>query len=241
MTAKAPLIAAAACVLLAAGFYFLAWQPKDDEQTALEDERGELERQATSLRNEIAALEEIKANETEIRATIAKLGEYIPEGPAQAEVMRQLQGAADDAGVTVASMQFGEPQQVEGAPDTGEPGTVLAKIESSFTLTGEYFKIVDFFRRIEVKVPRAVLVRQLSLSEGDDEGFPTLSGSWSGDLFAVVPTSEALEPGEGEAAEGADGDSGSQGEGGDAEPGSENEGGSDGEADPDDELQEAAG
>lgn len=232
MIAKAPYLAIAACVLLAAAFFFLAWQPKDDEQTALEDETAQLEREASSLRNEIAALEEIKANEVEIRATIAKIGEYVPEGPAQGEVMRQLQDAADAAGVTVESMQFGEPQRVEEAPDTGEPGTVLASIDSSFNLEGEYFQIVDFMRRIEVDVPRAVLIQQLSLGEGGDEGFPTLSGSWSGDLFTVVPTSEALEPGEGDVdddpAEGEDGD--------DAEGDDDLD-----EVDPDEELQEAAG
>lgn len=239
MIAKAPYLAIAACVLLAAAFYFLAWQPKDDEQTALEDETAELERQASSLRNEIAALEEIKANEVQIRATIAKIGEYVPEGPAQAEVMRQLQDAADAAGVTVESMQFGEPQRVEGAPDTGEPGTVLASIDSSFDLEGEYFQIVDFMRRIEVDVPRAVLIQQLSLSEGGEEGFPTLAGSWNGDLFGLVPTGEALAPGEGDVdddpAEGEDGN-GDEAEGDDGE-------GDDGldEADPDEELQEAAG
>lgn len=233
MIAKAPYLAIAACVLLAAAFFFLAWQPKDDEQTALEDETAQLEREASSLRNEIAALEEIKANEVQIRATIAKISEYVPESPAQGEVMRQLQDAADAAGVTVESMQFGEPQRVEEAPDTGEPGTVLASIDSSFNLVGEYFQIVDFMRRIEVDVPRAVLIRQLSLSEGGEEGFPTLSGSWSGDLFAVVPTSEALEPGEGDVDDDAEGEDGN---GDDAE-------GDDGldEADPDEELQEAAG
>lgn len=241
MTAKAPLLAIAACVLLAAGFYFLAWQPKDDEQTALEDQTGELEREATSLRNEIAALEEIKANEVEIRATLAKLEEYVPDGPAQAEVMRQLQGAADDAGVTVEAMQFSEPQRVEEAPETGDPGTVLASINSSFTLEGDYFKIVDFFRRIEVEVPRAVLVQQLSLSEGGDEGFPTLAGSWSGDLFALVPTGEALEPGEGDVEEGADGEGADDGEGAEDGEGDDSEGDGDEDVDPDEELQEAAG
>lgn len=240
MTAKAPLLAIAACVLLAAGFYFLAWKPKDDEQTALEDATGELDRKATSLRNEIAALEEIKANEVEIRATLAKLEEYVPEGPAQAEVMRQLQGAADDAGVTVEAMQFSEPQRVEGAPETGDPGTVLASIDSSFTIKGDYFKIVDFFRRIEVEVPRAVLVQELSLGEGDEEGFPTLAGSWNGDLFALVPSNEALEPGEGGVEEDADGAGPDDGESTDDGEG-DGEGEGDEDVDPDEELQEAAG
>lgn len=203
MTAKAPLLAIAACVLLSAAFYFLAWQPRDEEQTALEDETAELEREASGLRNEIAALTEIKDNEVEYRAALATLDEYVPQGPAQSVVMRQLQDAADDAGVTIESMQFGDPQRVEDAPEPSEPGMVLASMSSSVQLDGGYFQIVDFLRRIEVDVPRAVLVSQLNLSEGDD-GFPELTGSWAGDLFAIVPTGDALEPGEGDLDEDAD-------------------------------------
>lgn len=240
MTSKAPLIAILACVVLAAGFYFLAWQPKAEEQTALEDETAQLEDEAQRLRNEIAALEEIKANEVEIRAAITKLEEYIPEGPAQPAVVRQLQDAADEAGVAIESMSFGEPERVEGAPETGEPGTVLARIESSFDLDGGYFQIVDFLRRIEVDVPRAVLVRDLSLSGGDE--YPALSGSWSGDLFAIVPTGEALEPGEGDAADGADGGDGGEDSGGDGgDDGDADDDGDAPEIDDDEELQEAAG
>lgn len=232
MTAKAPMLAIAACVLLAAGFYFLAYKPADEEQTELESETADLESQASSLRNEIAALTEIKNNEVEIRSALSTLEEYVPEGPAQSSVVRQLQQAADDAGVTIESMQFGEPERVEDAPESGEPGMVLARITSSVQLDGGYFQIVDFLRRIEVDVPRAVLMTQLSLGEGED-GLPQLTGSWAGDLFALVPVAETVEPGEGDA------DAEADGEGGDPEDGDDDaEGAPDAD---DDELEEAAG
>ena len=232
MIAKAPIFAAVACLVLAVGFYFLAWKPKDDEQTALENETAELEDEASRLRNELAALEQIRDNQAQIRATLDTLRTYIPEGPAQPTAVRQLQQAADDAGVEIASMQFGAPEVVQGAPETGDPNTVVASINASVSLEGRYFQIADFMRRVEAEVPRAVLVSQLGLGEGGDEGFPTLAGDWTGDLFAIVPTDQAQDAG--------DGGSGSPGGAGDGSDGADNGGGDLPEGE-DDELQEAAG
>jgi Tfp pilus assembly protein PilO len=232
VTAKAPIFAAVACLVLAVGFYFLAWKPKDDEQTALENETAELEDEASRLRNELAALEQIRDNQAQIRATLDTLRPYIPEGPAQPTAVRQLQQAADDAGVEIASMQFGQPEVVQGAPETGDPNTVVASINASVSLEGRYFQIADFMRRVEAEVPRAVLVSQLGLGEGGNEGFPTLAGDWTGDLFAIVPTDQAQDAG--------DGGSGSPGGAGDGSDGADN-GGGDLPEGGDDELQEAAG
>ena len=146
--------------------------------------------------------------------------------------MRQLQQAADDAGVEIASMQFGAPEVVQGAPETGDPNTVVASINASVSLEGRYFQIADFMRRVEAEVPRAVLVSQLGLGEGGEEGFPTLAGDWTGDLFAIVPTDQAQDAGDG----GSGGSSGA----GDGSDGADNGGGDLPEGE-DDELQEAAG
>lgn len=237
MTAKAPLLAILACVLLGVGFYFLAWQPKDDQQTAFEDETAELNDEASRLRNEVAALEQIRDNEAEVRATVDKLRQYVPEGPDQPTAVAQLQQAADAAGVEIASMQFSEPQALEGAPDTGDANTVVAAINASVSLEGGYFQMVDFMRRVEVEIPRAVLVRQLSLGEGGDAGFPTLAGTWSGDLFTIVPAAQAQDGSGGGSGDSQGGDGGSGDGGGDQQGGG-------GEGQPqgnDDELQEAAG
>lgn len=256
MTSKAPIIALVGCLLLGLGFYFLAWKPKDEQQTSLENEAADLEDEASRLRNEIAALEQIRDNEAQIRATVDRLRQYVPEGPAQPTAVRQLQQAADNAGVEIISMQFGEPEVLQGAPDPGEPQTVVASINASVNLEGGYFQITDFMRRIETEVPRAVLVSQLSLGEGE-EGFPELSGQWSGNLFSIVPATKA-QSGDGGSGDGSgsgqgsgdggsgsgsgDGSGDSGGDGGDQNGGGDNqEGGSDLPEGGDDELQEAAG
>jgi Tfp pilus assembly protein PilO len=211
MMARAPIIGALVAVLLAVAFWFLLYDPLREQQAELENETASLETQQQTLRNQISQLEEIQANEVEIRAALAQLEEYIPSGPAQPTAIRQLQQAADAAGVEILSVSFSPPTPMDMAPDTGEPGTVLASIPVTAVIEGGYFQAVDFYRRMEVDVPRALLIESLTLGEGGD-GFPVLSSSWSGSLFAVVPSGAQPTAPEPEVdAEGADGE-GAEGE-----------------------------
>lgn len=202
MSRMAPLIGLGVAVLLGVGFFFLLYQPLADEQEVLEAETAELVSEQQRLRNEIAALEEIRDREVELRAQLTQLEEYIPSGIAQPTIIRQLQASADAAGTQVTSVTFGQPTLVEGAPPTGDPGAALAEITVSVNVEGGYFQVVDLFRRLEVEVPRAVLLTNFNMAEGED-GYPQLTSIWTARLFAVVPVTEAAppepEPGEADA------------------------------------------
>jgi Tfp pilus assembly protein PilO len=188
MKSRAPLIGGLVAVLLAVGFYFLLWQPANEDLEAVRQETAQLETRRSSLENELARLREVEANQVEIRAALARLEEYIPTGTAQAAAVRQFQLAADAAGVEILSVAFGPIALVEEAPATGTPGTALARIPVNMTVEGGYFQAVDFFRRIEVEIPRAIYVGNVQAGEGED-GFPILATDWIGELYAVVPTS----------------------------------------------------
>lgn len=217
MRYRVPLVGLAVAVLLTAAFHFLLYRPQVDEQAQLEQETATLEQEQSSLRARIVQLEEIKSRKVEINAQLARLEKYIPDGPAQPNAIRQLQVSADRAGVEIASLTFGEPtvtppdatvappgatdaSATTGAAagtattDTGEPGTALANIPVTMVIEGGYFQAVDFFRRLEVDVPRAVLVESVSVAEESEEGFPALSTSWAGRLFTVVPVAEVADP-----------------------------------------------
>lgn len=181
------LIGVLVALVLGVAFYFLLYQPKADEQELLEQETAQLEQQQQQLRNQIEQLERIQANEVEIRAALARLEEFIPSGPAQPTVIRQFQLTADAAGVEIESVSFEPPAPVAGAPATGEPDTALAQIPLAMVLRGGYFQMVDFFRRLEVDVPRAALVTSIAVAEDAEDEFPTLATTWGGNLFAVVP------------------------------------------------------
>ena len=186
MRYRSPVIALVVTVLLGVGFFFLLWQPKTDEIELVRSETSELEAERGRLQNELARLQEIQEREVDYRAALARLEEYIPSGAAQAAAIRQFQLTADAAGVTIDSVAFSEPAAVVDAPPTGTADTVLASIGVSMNVEGGYFQVVDFYRRLEVDVPRAVLQQSISINEAAD-GFPVLNNAWTGALFTVIP------------------------------------------------------
>ncbi len=197
MTTRAPLIGLLVAVLLTVAFWFLLYKPASDEQAQLEQETATLENQQQSLQAEIDQLRDIEANQVEIRAALAQIERFIPIGPAQPTAIRQFQRSADAANVEIISVTFGEPTipapEGDAEPlDTGEPGTALANIATSMVVEGGYFQVVDFFRRLEVDVPRAILMQTVAVAEADEE-FPTLSTTWTGQLFAIVPVGDIVD------------------------------------------------
>jgi Tfp pilus assembly protein PilO len=186
MRARAPLFGLLAAVLIVLAFWFLLYSPAGDRLEEVREQTATLETQRASLESEIAQLREIEANQVQIRAALARLEEYIPSGTAQSTAVRQFQLAADASGVEIESVGFGAPELVEGAPPTGAPDTALARIPLTMTIGGGYFQVVDFLRRVEVDTTRAVLMGNLAVVEGEDS-FPTLSSTWTGELFSIVP------------------------------------------------------
>ena len=191
MRASPPVIGVIVALVMAVAFYFLLYKPADEEQVALEDETTALEDTQTRLRNEIRALQTIERNQVEINAQRARLLEYIPDGTALPSAIRQFQRAADDSGVAIFSVTFGDPAVPDPATgavpaETGDPGTTLTNIPVTMVLHGGYFRTVDFFRRVEVEVPRAVLVQTVDVAEQETAGFPTLQTTWEGQIFAVL-------------------------------------------------------
>jgi Tfp pilus assembly protein PilO len=181
-----PLIGVAISIIVAVAFWFLLYQPRAEEQVALEEETAQLVTQQQQRRNEIRQLEEVQAHEEDIRAALARLGEYVPEGVDQPAVVRQFQDTAKAAKVAIVSLTFGGAEPMADAPPAGDPATTLGAIPVTMVVEGSYYQAVDFFRRLEVDVPRALLVETVAVSEGEDK-FPQLLTTWSGRLFGVVP------------------------------------------------------
>ena len=198
MRASPPVFGVIAALVIAVAFYFLLYKPASEEQARVETETATLDNQRRDLEQQIAQLRDIEARQVEINAAKARLEEYIPSGPAQPSVIRHFQATADASGSEMASVTFGDPtvpDPAEGAApaDTGTPGTTLANIPVTMVLEGGYFQTVDFFRRLEVDVPRAVLVQTVDVGEETEAGYPTLSTTWTGQIFAVIDTGDLVD------------------------------------------------
>lgn len=171
-------------VLLLALFYMLLWSPRQDEIAGVRAETESLEAQTANVRAEIAALRAVRDEAPQIASELAALRSIVPSEPDLPSVLRQLQAAADEAGLIIGSITPARPVGVtaEGGPSG------LASIATTVDIEGSYFQIVDFLRRLEDPAisPRGLLVNSLILS-GDPDEYPVLRASLQGELFAILP------------------------------------------------------
>lgn len=195
MIRRAPLLAVIAAVVLALAMWFLMFTPEREDQALLREEIAGLVSRQNAQRLQIARLEEIKANELDVRADIARLEQYIPDGAAQPSAIRQLQLVADASGVEISSVTFSQPVAVPGAPAPPVPDSVLASVPVSIIIEGGYFQLADFLRRVEAEMPRALLVDSVTITEAPQPlEFPFLAATMGTRLFAVVPASAVTAP-----------------------------------------------
>jgi len=188
----APVLALAVFLLLTLAYVFLLYGPRVEEQRMLEEEAQQLISQQQTLRGQIAELERIRDNQPEITAALERHEALIPSRVALASAIRQIQVAADAAGVTLQSVTFADPVAIAGSEPLPD-GTVLGSISTTVTMSGGYFQAVDFFRRLEVDAPRAVLFSDVSMAEASEE-FPVVATTWTGDLFALIPGDAVVDP-----------------------------------------------
>jgi len=198
VTRNVALIAVLVAVVITLAFWFLLYQPQNERQAEIEAEIVGLRSEEAALETQVATLRGIQQNEVQIRAALARLDEYIPPNVAQPSALRQLQRTADAAGATLQVLTFGDPARPEAiggttALDTGDPTKALAAIPVSIAVDGGYFQIVDFLRRVEVDVPRAVLIQDVSLEKSPDGDFPLLRATFATQLFAIVDADQLPE------------------------------------------------
>lgn len=197
MTRQTGILAVLGAVLLAALFFFLVWQPKSDEIDQIEAEIETVEQQQAQLQQQITELKEVRNNAPDLEAAIVAAESVVPRDVGQASAIRQLQLAADESGVELPTVTFGGPTQIQDAP----PG--LASLQVTVQVDGGYYQIVDFFRRVEdpAITPRGFTWNSAAFAPAD---YPTLSGSVSGSVYALLPTPPAPEPTEEPPVEGAE-------------------------------------
>lgn len=185
MSLRIPLVAVGAALLVGVAFVFLLYRPLGEEQTTLAAETVALEVQQASVSAQIAELEQIRSDEPRTRELLSRLEELIPSEVAQPRTLEELQAVADTAGVSIRSVSFADPAPAVPAVPAPD-GQQLGVITTTVVMEGGYFQAVDFLRRLELDGPRAVLTQSVAVAEGEQR-FPSLSTTWTGQLFALIP------------------------------------------------------
>jgi Tfp pilus assembly protein PilO len=192
MNRQVALIAGLAAMLVVVAFYMFGWRTQSERIAEIEEQIAAVEQEQTVLQQRIVRLQDVRARAPEFEAQIVVAESIVPRELALPSALRQLQTAADDAAIELISITPGRPTTV------GEGG--LAPVPVAVQVTGSYFQVIDFLRRIEdpTITPRGVTWTQIALSPSDH---PTLSASISGTMYAVVgeapgPVTRQVEPDE---------------------------------------------
>lgn len=167
MNAKAPLITLVLIMLVGFATYFFFLGPQFQRQSQLESEKQNLQQQETTLQTQINMLKDLQTNQVRTRARLNRISSFLPDGPDQPGFLASMQMVADSASVEVTEMTFGEPSDV---PDI-EPinGLQLSQMTVSTNVKGDYFRLIDFLRRIEFQLGRAMITSSVNLAPGNDD------------------------------------------------------------------------
>lgn len=165
------------CVLLIIGWYFLIFDPTSQDIEDVRAETEQVQTQTTQALARAAQLREIREEAPDAEARLAFGRSLIPEDAAIPALFRQLQQAADDAGMRLESIAPSQPTVTE------IDGVQYTVIGVSMNLEGSYFQAVDLARRVEdpLLTPRALRWNSAALSPIE---FPELSVSLSGQVFS---------------------------------------------------------
>jgi Tfp pilus assembly protein PilO len=165
---RAPILVGIGFVVLAAALFFLLVMPKSAEITKAEDDLAAAQQQESSLRVQLAALEEAQAEAPQTKREIQNVENQIPSTADLPALIRLLREAADRAAVDL--FQFAPNTPV--VSDTGQFST----ISTSVNVTGSYFSLDDFLFRLE-RLPRAAKVTNVSISPGGGSDTSGTSGT----------------------------------------------------------------
>ena len=188
---RVPAVGALAGIVLVAIYVVGFHRPRSSEIAALSAEASQLRAQQAPLRRTIGALEKVAEREPEFKTALQLLEQLIPSSLAQPSLLVEIQEAAQAAGVALVSVTFGDPKVPNDAPQSHVPGTVLVAMPLTVVVSGPFAGITNMLRTTEVGKDRAVLVGTVALTEAD-AGFPQLTGTWSGQAFALLPAEDPL-------------------------------------------------
>jgi Tfp pilus assembly protein PilO len=200
------LIAAVAAVAALAAFYVLALGPKRAEADRLKGEVDTAQATLEQAQRELADYQAAKGSYQQSYASVVRLGKAVPADDDVRSLMVQLDSAATKSRVDFRAIEVGGAAGAApagtAAPAAGAalpPGVTVGAagfptMPFSFTFTGSFFRLSDFFSRLERFV--AVRNQQIAVSgrlltldslslEPDSDGFPNIKAQVGATSYLV--------------------------------------------------------
>ena len=219
-------IAAVLVVVIAVAGWLFVVQPKRNKASQLASQVNAMQSQLDSVRTEVAQDEAARGAFSGSYTVLARLGEAVPADDNVPSLIYQIQNAASKAHVQFDSLALGSTAGTTSSPtpSTTTPGSTSSTTAAastplppgatigpagfpiepfSFTFTGNFFHLADFFGRLERFVVvankninvsgRLMSLDAINLAVGSS-GFPNISATMSATTY-LLPANEGLTAG----------------------------------------------
>ena len=158
------LLALVAAIAAAGAFWFLALTPKRDEAAKLDADIAAKQSQLDASTAQLATYEKAKGNYKVNYTTMVRLGKAVPADDDVRSLLVQINDAAARSKVEFQAINVGSGTGTASDPNAGTstpgalappPGTVkvgsagFSAMPFSFGFEGSYFRLSDFFNRLE--------------------------------------------------------------------------------------------
>lgn len=201
------LVAVVAAVAASAAFFFLALSPKREQAAELKTQVATAQKTLDEAKATLANHERARAGYKTAYASVVRLGKAVPADDDVRSLVVQLDAAARKSGVDFRSIDVTKGAAASVAPPAGAtpaqlpPGATVGPagfpvMPFAFTFNGSFFKLSDFFARLErfVSVSNkriGVTGRLLTLDslalEPHTDGFPKIKAQVGATSYLVSP------------------------------------------------------
>lgn len=192
MTRTNTLLVLLGTFLIVALWFVFLFRPASEELAQVEVEVQDAQSQQRELQSQLAQLQAVRADVPSIEAQLAAYRTLVTPDPGLPSLLRQLQVAVQDSGMELRAIAPSEPSPIEELPE-------IQSISVAIEVSGSYFQLVDFLRRMEEPAlsGRAMLVDGFQV---DVDEYPTLTVGLNARVFTTGEYGRVAEtPGELEA------------------------------------------
>jgi Tfp pilus assembly protein PilO len=151
------------CIIIIVLALFLIVFPKKNKVGEAQTQIDDIEMRINTERNRLSQLKQYEKDPEQFLRQIDVLEERIPSNVELADIMQEIDYAAEEAGLDFVSF----------TPDFPVTSQSLYAVTSEVNMRGRYFNLIEFFNHIE-RLPRSVKVVSLSVA-ASDEGLPYLT------------------------------------------------------------------
>lgn len=174
-------------VVLVLIWWFVLWSPRQhaysQAQAALQSESAQvqqLQAQLSQLRSQQA-----RSGQAALLGRLATEQAAIPAQPDLAQLILQINTAAQDAGVNFLAISPSEPTASTGAAPGASASASVYPITMTLSITGGYYQVLDFVNRLDA-LPRLLVISTFGVSPNGGQG-AELSVSLTMKAFTTQP------------------------------------------------------